>query len=135
MWSPCLYTSMTHTKPIETRGTLGQWGEDAATAYLRGIGYAIIDRNWRTRTGELDIIAFDASRDAIVAVEVKTRRGNSLGTPEESITPRKLSRIRRLLAEWLLATGKRATNIAVDVIALTLVTPQQFAINHLKDVS
>lgn len=129
---------MTHTiikGEHPTRDVLGQWGEDAATAYLRGIGYAIIDRNWRSRTGELDIIAFDANRDAIVAVEVKTRRGNGFGSPEEAVTPRKLSRLRLLLAEWLIATGRRATNIAVDVIALTLVTPQQFAINHLKDVS
>ena len=77
----------------DRRKALGGQGEDLAAAYLGQQGYDIITRNWRVRAGELDIVARDG--DWLVFVEVRTRRierGASvpaLGSPEESVTPRK----------------------------------------------
>lgn len=83
--------------------TVGARGESIAAAYLEGLGYRIIERNWFSRYGELDIVAADGS--TIVAVEVKTRTGLGYGHPLEAITQRKAARLRRLLLEWCRATG------------------------------
>jgi putative endonuclease len=66
---------------------LGKWGEEIAENYLIQKGYEILFRNWRSRYGELDLIA--RKENVISIVEVKTRRGLTLGWPEESITPKK----------------------------------------------
>ena len=70
-------------------GNVDVWraGEDLAATYLSGIGWEVVERNWRCPAGELDIIA---KRDgAWVFVEVRTRRGRAFGTPEESLTSAK----------------------------------------------
>lgn len=65
----------------------GKWAEDLACRYLRERGYLIVARNWRWRGGEVDIIAKDG--DTLVFVEVKGRRGESHGRPEEAVDRRK----------------------------------------------
>ena len=62
---------------------LGQWGENLAAEYLRSKGYVIINRDWHSGHRDLDIIAEDD--DVVVFVEVKTRRNNIFGAPEEAI--------------------------------------------------
>ena len=66
---------------------LGEAGERAARGYLESKGYAILDTNFRCSYGEVDIIAQEG--DCLVFLEVRTRRGASFGSPEESITPDK----------------------------------------------
>jgi len=66
---------------------VGKWGEQVAREYLSSRGYEIIGQNVRTPYGEIDIIAKQG--EVIVFVEVKTRTSNTMGLPEESITPRK----------------------------------------------
>lgn len=73
------------------RVALGRWGEDVAARHLVAKGYEITDRNWRCESGELDLVALDG--DCLVVVEVRTRRGQALGTPEESVTPAKQARL------------------------------------------
>src|SRR5512137_288895 len=74
-----------------TRRALGQQGEELGAAYLAKLGYDIVARNWRTRSGELDIVARDG--DWLIFVEVRARRigrdaaSPMLGRPEESVTP------------------------------------------------
>lgn len=121
-----------------SRGTLGAWGEACAAEYLRREGYKIHERNWHARGGELDIIAYDPAREAIVAVEVKTRRASragefSAGTPEEAVTPLKLQRLRALAGQWASSVQLRARRIAIDVIGVA-VRADHYSINHLKDV-
>ncbi|MDD7464752.1 MAG: YraN family protein [Actinomycetaceae bacterium] len=120
-----------------SRNELGAWGERCAERYLVGEGLNILARNWRTRGGELDLVAYDPARKAVVAVEVKTRRQRGgyfpAGTPEEAITPTKLRRIRALLAQWILTSGQRANAIAVDVVAVA-VCADRFSVRHVKDV-
>jgi putative endonuclease len=66
---------------------VGKWGEETAAEYLRQSGYQIIAQNVRTPYGEIDIIA--KQDNSIIFIEVKTRTSNTMGLPEESITPRK----------------------------------------------
>ena len=66
---------------------IGKWGEETATEYLTQRGYEIIARNMRTPYGEIDIVAKQG--DTFIFIEVKTRTSNSMGLPEEAITPRK----------------------------------------------
>lgn len=120
-----------------SRSELGAWGERCAERYLVGEGFHILARNWRTRGGELDLVAYDPSRCAVVGVEVKTRRAHGgcfpAGTPEEAITPAKLRRIRALLAQWVLTSGRHPRAIAVDAVAVA-VCADRFSVRHLKDV-
>lgn len=73
------------------RQGLGRRGEDLAASLLTAKGYDILDRNWRCETGELDLVARDGS--CLAFVEVRTRRGRIMGSPEESITPAKQARL------------------------------------------
>ena len=77
----------------------GAWGEDAACAYLERRGYRTAARNFRTRFGEVDIIA--AYGQYIVFVEVKTRRDDRVAAAREHVTAAKQRRILAAAAEWL----------------------------------
>ncbi|GAA4900604.1 putative endonuclease [Stackebrandtia albiflava] len=98
------------------RSSLGRRGEDLACAHLRRDGMRILCRNWRSRRGELDIVA--RSGRLLVFCEVKTRRSVRFGTPMSAVGPAKAARIRRLAQVyprpgW--ATGRR-----FDVICVTI---------------
>ena len=86
---------------------LGRWGEDRVVRWYRRHGFEVLDRNWRCRQGELDVIA---RRGSVVAVcEVKTRSSNAFGTPAEAVNWQKQRRIRRLAAQWLSEQERRGT--------------------------
>ena len=100
---------MTSTDP---RRQLGNAGEDLATQALRANGLTIVERNWRCREGEVDIVAQEIAPDFVnggapgtwlVLVEVRTRRGNSYGTALESITPRKARKMRDVAHHYVQA--------------------------------
>ncbi len=82
------------------KGTqLGRWGEEEATCYLQQKGYQVLERNWRRREGELDLVALDGT--TLVFVEVKTRRRHTYGFAEESIDERKQQQLTRLAQRYL----------------------------------
>ncbi len=95
----------------------GQRGEDAAVAFLKKRGYRIIVRNYRTRYGELDIIA--RHRKTLVFVEVKTRHGDEFGRPEEAVTPRKLATLERCAQVYLLESRSSA-DYRFEVVSVML---------------
>jgi putative endonuclease len=74
-----------------SRKNLGDSGERVAAMFLEQQGYKIVERNYRTHLGELDLVAEDG--DGLAFVEVRTRRGKATGAPEESLTPRKRIRL------------------------------------------
>jgi putative endonuclease len=78
---------------------LGQRGEELALAELSRCGYQVVARNWRSRVGEVDVVA---QRDgAWHFFEVRTRRGREFGTPEESLTPAKQRRMVNVALTYL----------------------------------
>ncbi|WP_018179645.1 YraN family protein [Jongsikchunia kroppenstedtii] len=101
-----------------TRQQVGKAGEDVAATLLESLGYVLLQRNWRSRYGELDIIAADG--DELVIVEVKTRTGLMTGNPAEAVTPIKYARMRQLAGQWLLEQERRWPIIRFDVVAVHL---------------
>jgi putative endonuclease len=90
----------------DLRRDLGTTGEQLAAEHLERLGYRILERNYRTRWGELDIIAFDGR--ALAFCEVKTRRvGGRAGTPLEAISPGKRSQVRKMAGRWLVDRRER----------------------------
>jgi putative endonuclease len=83
----------------DARRALGTAGEDAAAAWYTKQGYEVVERNWRCREGELDLIV--RSGRTYVFCEVKTRTSTVFGAPVEAVTRDKQIRIRRLAARWL----------------------------------
>lgn len=78
---------------------MGAAGEDRAVDWYRGRGYRVLDRNWRSRSGEIDLVVSQGR--TLVFSEVKTRSGRVFGEPFEAVTVAKQARLRRLAAEWL----------------------------------
>lgn len=78
---------------------LGKSGESLVVRHLEDAGAIIIDRNWRVKTGEIDIVAY--INETFIFVEVKTRTSNAFGTPFDAITPEKAFRLQRLALAWL----------------------------------
>jgi putative endonuclease len=116
---------------------LGKQGEDAAALYLERQGYALLARNWRTRSGELDIVARDG--EWLVFVEVRTRRigrhvaAPTLGAPEESVTPRKQLQLIAMADAYLFEMPWDGP-WRIDVLALELYPDGTVArLNHLAD--
>jgi putative endonuclease len=104
----------------DPRHDLGQRGEQLASEHLERCGFTVVERNFRTRWGELDVIAFDG---AILAFcEVKTRRaGGRAGTPFEALGRGKQAQVRRMAARWLVERRDRphADQIRFDAIGVT----------------
>lgn len=95
----------------------GQWGEDLAAAHYRRLGYDVVDRNWRSATGELDLVVLDGS--TYVFSEVKARRTADFGPASAAVTVAKQRRIRQLAVEWLRAHDLHAPSVRFDVVAIT----------------
>lgn len=104
------------------RQQLGRWGEALAVSYLEDRGMTVLDRNWRCRHGEIDIVAMDG--DCLVVCEVKTRSGLGFGDPVEAVTWRKYARLRRLAAAWLAdrrhkpPPGGHPAALRIDVVGI-----------------
>lgn len=109
---------------------LGAKGEKIAAEYLAGQGYRIIRRNFYTRYGELDIIC---DRDNIlVFVEVRTKTGTVFGTPEESITPKKIEHLRKAALGYLATCTGYYPEIRFDVVAIRI-NGDNTEINHIQN--
>jgi putative endonuclease len=101
-----------------TRGrqALGRRGEDLAAAWYEARGYRVVDRNWRCREGELDLVV--RADGLVVFCEVKTRTSDAFGTPAEAVTRAKQQRLRRLATIWLRERRARAPQLRFDVAAV-----------------
>jgi putative endonuclease len=97
---------------------VGQQGEQVAADYLIAQGYEILDRNYHSRFGEVDLVA-EKDR-CIVFVEVKTRTNDSFGLPEESVTPEKLAKIYDTALLWLQDHPDKPDDWRVDAVAVMM---------------
>lgn len=109
---------------------LGNRGERIAAAYLTDAGLLVLDRNWRCREGELDIVARDG--DALVFCEVKTRRGVGFGHPVEAVTIAKQRRLRTLAQRWLAAHEEHAPELRFDVVGVLVRPARPAVVTHLR---
>ncbi|MFB3854326.1 MAG: YraN family protein [Vicinamibacterales bacterium] len=100
------------------RIALGKEGEEIACAELKRLGYEILDRRYRTRFGEIDIIARDGR--TLAFVEVKARLTSRYGSPAEAVTLAKQARIGRMATEYLLAHGGFNQPCRFDVVSILL---------------
>jgi putative endonuclease len=115
------------------RKELGVWGETLAVQRLEMEGYRIRDRNWRTREGELDIVAQE--EDTIVFVEVKARTGRTFGLPEEALTKKKRERLIKTALAYLDAHQLVETNWRFDFFAIEgSSSGELLRMEHLVDV-
>lgn len=113
---------------------LGDAGEKLALGRLRALGYALVEANWRCRAGELDLVMRDGL--TLVFVEVRTRRGEERGTPEESVTPAKQARLAALAESYLQDRYADAEppDYRIDVVGVHLSASGALVdINHLPN--
>jgi putative endonuclease len=100
------------------RQALGARGEALAADWYTEHGFTVLDRNWRSRTGELDVVV--GAPGVVVFCEVKTRTTDAYGVGAEAVTPTKQQRIRRLASEWLAAQPGTRGELRFDVVSILL---------------
>jgi len=110
----------------------GEFSENIACDYLLLRGMEILDRNFRTKYGEIDIIARELADNIIVFVEVKARTSFNFGLPEESITNKKKRKIIKSSFFYLQEKKLEHQNIRFDVIAIKK-DKDNFVIKHIKN--
>jgi putative endonuclease len=114
----------------KTRQAVGAHGERLAARQLVAAGLVVLDRNWRSVTGEIDIVARDG--DVLVMCEVKTRRGPAFGSPAEAVGPAKVARLRRLAAEWLAESGLHPREVRFDVVEVYFPRGRTPRLRHVR---
>ena len=117
---------------MAAKDELGRRGENLAAAHLIANGYEVVERNWRCKIGEIDIVA--TKDDELVFVEVKTRSSVAFGHPLEAITVRKLARLRQLAGAWCEAHPGHHARIRIDAIAIIAPSRGLVEIEHLERV-
>jgi putative endonuclease len=121
----------------DSRRRLGKLGERLAADHLAALGYEVLERNFRTRFGELDLVARRAG--FLVFCEVKTRLGPARPGPFgplASVGPRKRAQLRRIAGQWLHERSARSgtTQARFDVIGITLdAAGRVLSLEHLED--
>lgn len=108
--------------PTDARSKeLGRRGEQLAAEHLERLGYRVLDRNYRTRHGELDLVLTDEDEETIVFCEVKTRRLGS-GAPFDALHGPKRLQVRRVAMEWLASGRSRPywAELRFDAVGVTL---------------
>ena len=108
----------------------GQQGEQAAADYLLRSGYQILERNFRSRGGEVDIVARDR-QGCIAFVEVKTRRSLAYGLPQMAVTTRKQRQISKGALSWLSRNRLHDCSARFDVIAVLLQNGAEPQLEHI----
>lgn len=107
---------------------LGRAGEAAAAAFYRRRGYRVLERNFRARGGEIDLVCRRGR--TLVFCEVKTRNSERFGVPAEAVGPVKQGRIRRVAAEWLARHPGQRGELRFDVVSIAA-SDQGLALTHL----
>lgn len=115
---------------MHARTRFGSRGEDLAADHLEAAGYRVLARNYRTKAGEIDIVALQGS--TLVFCEVKTRRDDRFGVPAEAVDRAKQSRLRRLAAHWLVEHKPGPVDVRFDVVSV-IVRNGSSELTHIPD--
>ena len=100
------------------RRDTGILGEKLARDFLQKRGYRLLESNYRCPEGEIDIVA--RHEDTLVFIEVRTKRSLEFGSPEESITPAKMEKLRAVASRYLQAHSNLLSSWRIDVVAVEL---------------
>ena len=103
---------------MNARTTLGRRGEDLAAELYERSGFRIVERNYRTSEGEIDVVA--RRGDVVVFCEVKTRGTDRWGLPAETVVASKRARLKRLAARWMRERGPGPVEVRFDVVSIVL---------------
>jgi putative endonuclease len=103
---------------IDPRRRTGESGESLAVKALKKEGYRILEQNYRSKLGEIDVIAQDGG--VLAFVEVKARRTEEFGSPKLAVTPRKQRKISMVALQYLKETGQITSKARFDVVAIRL---------------
>jgi putative endonuclease len=112
--------------------SLGRYGEAIAARALVAKGMVLIDRNWRCREGEIDLVLRDG--DTLVVCEVKTRSSDAFGHPLEAVTPDKADRLRLLANCWVDAHGLRPPGIRIDLVGVLRGPRGAAEVEHVRGI-
>jgi len=104
-------------KPSPCAQELGKQGEEAAAGFLKDSGYKILNRNYKSKLGEIDIVAQD--EDVIVFIEVKARHSDRFGLPQESVSRRKQGQISKAAVRFLKENNLLSRKARFDVISVS----------------
>ena len=116
---------------LDNNKSIGERGENIAVAYLKGERMTIVERNFRCKSGEVDIVARDGK--TLVFVEVKTRRTLSFGSPQLAVTPFKQRQISKAALTWLAKKKLNDVSARFDVIAILLREHETPEIEHIRN--
>lgn len=112
---------------------IGAFGEATIATYLQSRNFEIVDRNWRIKEGEIDLVATD--QDQIIHfVEVKTRSSLAFGDPLEAIDLRKARRLQRLALAWLATNHQFGSEYFIDVAAVLLAADGTYTIDYRENI-
>jgi putative endonuclease len=115
---------------MDARSGLGRQGEDLAESVFLRLGFDVVQRNYRCKHGEIDLIARRGRM--LVFCEVKTRRTDMWGMPAEAVGPRKQFRLRRLATAWLAEHAVGRVQVRFDVVSV-IVRPERSEVTHIPD--
>ena len=115
---------------MDARPALGRAGEDLAAQHYRRLGYRVLERNYRCRYGEIDLVARKDRQ--LVFCEVKTRTAGPWGLPAEAVGWRKQQRLRQLATHWLSERRPGRVDVRFDVVSV-IVRGSRFELTHLTD--
>jgi len=116
----------------DTRKLTGEKGEEFAARYLIREGFEVLERNWRCKAGEADIIACE--NNTLVFVEVKARNTIEAGFPEDSVTKAKRRRYETIAAYYLSQEEPSSMQVRFDVISIMFTGEQKCFLKHHRDV-
>lgn len=117
------------------RSEVWHFGEELAAQYLAGLGWRVLERNWRCPAGELDIVALDPGPEPVVVFcEVKCRSGLGFGAPLEGITTAKVAKLREVALHWLRAQPAPVAHIRFDGVGVLLGRDVPPVITHVPGI-
>lgn len=111
---------------------LGKWGEELAAKYLEQKGYVIRDRDWRQGKLDLDIVAVADDGETVVFVEVKARKTNAFGQPEQAVDAKKIKRLTRAADSYVKSLGVSAP-LRFDIVSIIGDQKEAQTIEHIVD--
>ena len=111
---------------------LGKWGEELAAKYLEQKGYVIRDRDWRQGKLDHDIVAVADDGETVVFVEVKARKTNAFGQPEQAVDAKKIKRLARAADSYVKSLGVSAP-LRFDIVSIIGDQKEAQTIEHIVD--